>query len=141
MLDGTCYSSFIDGPNDAPRHCITEDRIPEGTDDPASIAAVRFYNLANTPHRVTLHIGDAEPLAAFRNRPTETPETGKTGEKFTPTTTGTYTLTVADEDGETMATRQGSVELTAGSYTSVFLIGDEREPSTFYVGVIRQWVN
>lgn len=141
VQDSVFYSSFIYGTHDDPRHFITEDRIPEGTDDPAAIAAVRFYNLANTPHRVTLRIGDAQPIAAFRDRPTETPETGIAGEGFIPTATGTYTLTVVDENGETIATRQDSVELIAGSYTSVFLTGDEREPSTFYVGVIRQWVN
>jgi len=141
VRDSVFYSSIVYGTHDDPRHFITEDRIPEDVDDPAAIAAVRFYNLANTDRRVTLRIGDIEPAAAFRNRPIETSETGKAGEEFTPVTTGTYTVSVVDEDGETVATRQGTVELSEGSYISVFLTGDERDPTTFYVGLVRQWVN
>lgn len=141
VQDSVYYSSIVYGTHDDPRHFITEDRIPEDVDDPKAIAAVRFYNLANTDHRVTLRIGDIAPIAAFRDRPLETPQTGKAGEVFIPVATGTYTISVVDEDGETVVTRQGTVDLPAGSYTSVFLTGDEREPSTFYVGVVRQWVN
>ncbi|MFC3196583.1 hypothetical protein ACFOET_03055 [Parapedobacter deserti] len=141
VVDSALYSSFVYGTHDAPRHFITEDRIPENTDDPRSIAAVRFYNLANTAHRVTLRIGDAEPIEAFSNRATETPETGKAGEDFIPVPTGTYTLTVVDENGETLAERQAVVNLAGGSYTSVFLTGDDRDPTTYYVGMVRQWVN
>ncbi len=140
IQDGVYYSSIVYGTHDGPWHFVTEDKIPEGTNDPGAITAVRFYNLANTPHHVTLHIGDAEPIAAFRDRPTETPETGKAGEDFKLTTSGTYTLTVVDEDGETVATRSG-IQMPAGSYLSVFLTGDERDPSTFYVGVVYQRVN
>ncbi len=141
VQDSVYYSSIVYGTHDDPRHFITEDRIPEGVDDPKTIAAVRFYNLANTERRVTLRIGDIEPVAAFRNRSIETPQAGKEGEAFIPVTTGNYTVSVVDEDGETVAVRQGTVDLPAGSYTSVFLTGDERDPRTFYVGVVRQWVN
>lgn len=141
VRDSVYYSSIVYGTHDAPRHFVTEDRIPEGVDDPRAIAAVRFFNLANSDHRVTLRIGDIEPAAAFRNRPLETAQTGKAGEAFTQVAIGTYAISVVDEDGETVATRQGTVDLPAGSYTSVFLTGDERDPTTFYVGVVRQWVN
>ena len=141
IQDSVYYSSIVYGTHDDPRHFITEDRIPEGVDDPSAIAAVRFYNLANTERRVTLRIGDIEPAATFRNRPLETPQTGKAGEDFIPVATGNYTVSVVDEDGETVATRQGTVALPAGSYTSIFLTGDERDARTFYVGVVRQWVN
>jgi len=141
VQDSVYYSSIIYGTHDDPRHFITEDRIPEGVDDPAAIAAVRFYNLANTDRRVTLRIGDTEPVAAFSDRPIETPQTGKEGEHFTPVATGTYTVRVVDEAGETVATREGVVDLVAGSYISIFLTGDERNSDTFYVGVVRHWVN
>lgn len=141
VQDSVYYSSIVYGTHDEPRHFITEDRVPEGVDDPTAIAAVRFYNLANTERRMTLHIGDIEPVAAFGDRPIETPETGKEGEEFIPVTTGTYTVSVVDENGETVATRQGTLDLPAGSYTSIFLTGDERDPETFYVGMVRQWVN
>ncbi len=141
VRDSVYYSSILFGTHDDPRHFITEDRVPESAADPTAIAAVRFFNLANTDRRVTLHIGDIEPVAAFRNRPIETPQSGKQNEGFIPVTTGTYTIHVTDEAGETMATRQGTVALPAGSYTSVFLTGDERDPNTFYVGIVRQWVN
>src|SRR5690606_25617083 len=141
VRDSTFYSSIVFGTHDDPRHFVTEDRIPEGVEDPAAIAAVRFYNLANTDRRVTLRIGDLEPVAAFRDRPTETPQTGKEGEHFTPVATGTYTVRVVDEAGETVATREGVVDLVAGSYISIFLTGDERNSDTFYVGVVRHWVN
>ncbi|MGV3762659.1 MAG: hypothetical protein ACO1NT_09285 [Parapedobacter sp.] len=141
IQDSVYYSSIVYGTHDAPRHFITEDRIPEGVDDPAAIAAVRFYNLANTDRRMTLRIGDLEPLAAFTNRPTETPQSGKDGEVFIPVTTGTYTVSVVDEDGEVVATREETLDLSAGSYVSVFLTGDERDATTFYVGRVRHWVN
>ena len=141
VQDSVFYSSIVYGTHDDPRHFVTEDRIPEGEDNPEEIAAVRFYNLANTSHRVTLKMGDMEPLPAFTNRPLETPETGKEGEAFIPVATGSYTVSVVDETGETVATRQGTLELPAGRYVSVFLTGDERDPSTFYVGVVGQWVN
>src|SRR5690606_22726729 len=107
----------------------------------AAIAAVRFYNLANTDRRMTLRIGDLEPVAAFRDRPTETPETGKDDEGFIQVTPGTYTVSVVDEDGEIVKTREQTVDLSAGSYLSIFLTGDERDPTTFYVGRVRHWVN
>ena len=141
IQDSVYYSSIVYGTHDDPRHFITEDRIPEGVDNPEAIAAVRFYNLANTERSVTLHIGDIEPVAAFRDRPIETPQTGKEGAGFIPVNTGTYTVRVVDESGETVATRQGTVDLSAGNYISIFLTGDERDPETFYVGVVRQWVN
>ena len=141
VQDSVYYSSIVYGTHDDPRHFIAEDRIPEGVENPEEIAGVRFYNLANTDQRLTLRIGDVEPVPAFRNRPLETSQTGKEGEAFTPVATGTYTVSVVDEDGETVATRQGTVELTPGSYTSIFLTGDERDASTYYVGVVRQWVN
>lgn len=141
VRDSVYYSSIVYGTHDDPRHFVTEDRIPEGVDDAREVAAVRFYNLANTPHRATLRIGDMAPVAAFSNRPLETPATGKAAEEFRLITPGTYALTIVDEDGETIATRQGTVELPKGSYTSIFLTGDEREPSTYYVGRIYQRVN
>ena len=141
VQDSVYYSSVIFGTHDAPRHFITEDRIPEGVEDPAAIAAVRFYNLANTDRRVTLHIGDLEPVAPFTNRPTETPQSGKDGEGFIPVATGTYTVAVVDEAGETVAVRDNAIDLSAGSYVSIFLTGDERDPETFYVGRVRHWVN
>lgn len=141
VADSVYYSSFIYGTHDHPRHFITEDRIPEDVADPTAIAAVRFYNLANTERRMTLHIGDIEPITAFSDRPTETPQTGKENEDFIPVTTGIYTVSVVDEDGETVATREEKVDLSAGSYVSIFLTGDERDPTTFYIARVQQWVN
>lgn len=141
IQDSVYYSSIVYGTHDDPRHFVTEDRIPEAVEDPAAIAAVRFYNLANTDRRMTLRIGDMEPVSAFSNRPTETPQTGKDNEDFIPVTTGTYTVSVVDEDGETVATREDTIDLSAGSYLSIFLTGDERDPTTFYVGRVRHWVN
>lgn len=142
VLDSMYYSSMVYGTHDNPRHFLTRDRIPEGTNDPTAIVAVRFFNLANTSHRVTLRIGDMDPIAAFSNRPTETAETGKAGEAFIPTTPGTYVLSVVDENGETLATRSANIEFSTGSYWSIFLTGDENDsPSTLHVGAIRQPVN
>lgn len=134
------YSSFIYGTSGQPRHFLTEDRIPEGTSDPAAVAGVRFYNLANTPHRVTLTIGTAEQLPSLGNRPTETPQSGKTGEAFIVHPTGTYNLTVEDENGEALATRSG-IALVEGSYTTIFLTGDESISGSYYIGALRQGVN
>ena len=141
VQDSTFYSSIVFGTHDNPRHFVTEDRIPEGVEDPAAIAAVRFYNLANTDRRMTLRIGDLEPVTAFSNRPTETSQTGKDDEAFIQVTPGTYTVSVVDEDGEIVDTRDETVDLSPGSYLSIFLTGDERDPTTFYVGRVRHWVN
>ncbi len=131
------YTSFLFGTEAAPQHFLTEDRAPEGTEDPADIAAVRFFNLANTSHRVTLHIAETAPIADFRDRPTETPETGKDGEEFIPTTdTGTQVLTIRDEDGEQLARRTG-VALDPGDYLTIFLTGDGGESAPYYIGVVR----
>jgi hypothetical protein len=135
VRDSLYYSSIVYGTHEDPKHFITEDRVPEGTADPTTIAAVRFFNLANTAHRVTLRIGDADPLPAFRDRPMETPATGKAGENFIPVPTGAYALSVVNEDGETLATRD--IEIEAGVYSSIFLTGDEGDPSTYYIGVVR----
>src|SRR3546814_9597189 len=86
-------------------------------------------------------IGDLEPVTAFSNRPTETSQTGKDDEAFIQVTPGTYTVSVVDEDGEIVDTRDETVDLSPGSYLSIFLTGDERDPTTFYVGRVRHWVN
>ena len=141
IQENVYHTSFLFGTEAAPKHFLTVDRIPEGTDNPAAIAAVRFFNLANTPHHVTLHIAETEPIAAFRDRPTETPETGKATEGFIPTTnTGTHVLIIRNEEGEQLARRTG-VALDPGDYLTVFLTGDQRDPASYYVGVLRQRVN
>ena len=141
VQDSVFYSSIVYGTHDDPRHFITEDRIPEGVDDPTAIAAIRFYNLANSDRRMTLRIEGLELPDRFTSRPTETPETGKSSEAFIPVATGTYTVSVVDEDGNTVAKRDGTLDLSAGKYVSIFLTGDERNPETFYVGRVLHWVN
>lgn len=142
FAENVYYTSFLFGTAASPKHFVTEDRVPEGTDNPAAIAAVRFFNLANTPHRVTLHIAETEPVASFRNRPTETPETGKETEGFIPTTnTGTHVLIIRDENGTQLARRSG-VALDPGDYMTIFLTGEaaaNAEP--YYIGVVRHGVN
>lgn len=130
------YSSFVFGTRSAPRYFLTDDRLPEGTENPASVAGLRFYNLANTAHRVTLHISSQEPLEAFRNRPTETGTSGRAAEQFILTTdTGTHVLSVVDEAGNQLVRRTG-VALDPGDYLTVFLTGDDGE-NFYYIGVIR----
>lgn len=137
LRENTYYTSFLFGTEATPQHFLTEDHVPEDTDDPAAIAGVRFFNLAETAHRVTLHIAEAEPIAAFRNRPTETPKTGKAGEEFIPTThTGTHVLTIRTEQGEELARRTG-VALDPGDYLTVFLTGDGGEDTPYFIGVVR----
>lgn len=137
LLENKYYTSFLFGTEATPQHFLTEDRVPDDTEDPAAIAAVRFFNLAETSHRATLHIAEAEPIEAFRDRPTETPATGKAGEEFIATTNvGTHVLTIRDEDGEQLARRTG-VALDPGDYLTIFLTGDGRESAPYYIGVVR----
>jgi len=137
LQENKYYTSFLFGTESAPQHFLTEDRVPDGTTDPAAIAALRFFNLAETPHRVTLHIAGAEPIEAFRGRPTETPETGKNAEAFIPTTdTGTHVLTIRDEGGEQLARRTG-VALDPGDYLTIFLTGNGGESAPYYIGIVR----
>ncbi len=140
VQDSVFYSSIVYGTADNPLHFITEDRVPEETADPAAVAGVRFFNLANTPHQVTLRIGEIEPIPEFQDRPTETPQSGKDGEAFIVTQTGTYELSIADEDGEILVTR-GGVALEEGSYTTIFLTGAESLADSYYIGALRQAVN
>ena len=131
------YTSFLFGTEAAPKHFVTADRLPDGTEDPTATAGLRFFNLAQTSQRVTLYVETAEPIAAFRNRPTETPETGKEAEEFTLTAnTGTFVLTVQDEDGNQLAKRTG-VALDPGEYLTAFLTGDGNESTPYYIGIVR----
>ena len=141
IRDSVYYSTFVFGTHDNPQHFITIDRVPENTDDPAAIAAVRFFNLANTDKKVTLRIGDLELDESFENRPTETAQTGKDNENFIPVPTGSYTVSVIDENGETLVTRETEIDLSAGKYVSIFLTGDEVGQTSFYIGRLQQWVN
>ncbi len=140
VQDSVYYSSIVYGTADQPLHFITEDYVPEDAADPANIAGARFFNLANTPDRVTLRIGNTDPISAFQDRPTETPQSGKAGEAFFAVPTGTYELVVANDDGEILATR-GDVTLEAGAYLSIFLTGDDSTADSYYIGVMRQPVN
>ena len=71
------YTSFLFGTEAAPQHFLTNDRMLDDTEGTTALAALRFFNLAETSHLATLHVAAAEPIAVFSNRPTETPETGK----------------------------------------------------------------
>lgn len=139
VQDSVYYSSFIFGTAETPLHFITEDRVPEDASDPATFTGVRFFNLANTPHEVTLRIGDTDPVLEFQDRPTETPQSGKNAEAFIAAPTGTYQLSVADEDGEILFTREE--ELQEGRYMSIFLTGDESVADSYYIGILRHAVN
>lgn len=131
------YTSFLFGTEATPMHFLTADRLPDGTEDTTASAGLRFFNLAETSQPVTLRIAAAEPIPAFRNRPTETPETGKEAEEFVlTTTTGTHVLTVQDEDGRQLARRTG-VALDAGDYLSIFLTGKGGDSSPYYIGIVR----
>src|SRR5690606_36458703 len=111
--------------------------LPDDTEDRAALAGLRFFNLAHTSKCVTSRVATAAPVAAFRNRPTETPETGKEAEEFTLTTnTGTHVLTVQDEDGIQLAKRTG-VALDPGDYLTVFLTGNDGESTPYYIGIVR----
>ncbi|MFC3196584.1 hypothetical protein ACFOET_03060 [Parapedobacter deserti] len=131
------YTSFLFGTEESPKHFIVEDRLPAGVDDPTAIAGLRFFNLANTAHRVTLHVAGTETIADFRNRPTETAETAGAAEVFIPTThTGTHVLTIVDENGVQLARRTG-VALDPGDYLTIFLTGDGGDTFPYHIGVLR----
>ncbi len=136
LRENRYYTSFVFGTEAAPKHFVTEDKGLEGAGDATARAGLRFYNLANTAHRLTLHIAEADPIEVFSNRPTETAETGRNGAEFTPTThTGTHVLTVRNEHGEQLARRPG-VALDPGDYLTIFLTGDDDE-AFYYIGVVR----
>ncbi|MEC3880860.1 hypothetical protein [Parapedobacter sp. 10938] len=137
LVENKYYTSFLFGTEAAPLHFLTDDRLPDDVEDPTAVAGVRFFNLAETTHRATLHIGAAEPIAAFKNRPTETPQTGKNTEEFVITTdTGTHVLTIVDETGEQLARRTG-VALDPADYLTIFLTGNGSESAPYYIGIVR----
>src|SRR5690606_30010965 len=136
LVENRYYTSFLFGTEAAPLHFLTDDRLPDNVEDPKTIAGVRFFNLAGAI-RATLFIGTAEPIATFRNRPTETPQTGKDAEEFIPTAnTGTHVLTIYDDNGDQVARRTG-VALDPGDYLTFFLTGNGSESAPYYIGVLR----
>lgn len=137
LQENQYYTSFLFGTEAAPQHFITNDRLPAGAEDPNTTTGLRFFNLAETSHRITLQIATAEPIAAFRNRPTETPETASNAEGFTLTTnTGTHVLIILNENDEQLAKRTG-VALDPGDYLTVFLTGDGSDSAPYYIGIVR----
>ena len=137
LVEDRHYTSFLYGTEATPLHFLTDDRLPDDVEDPGAVAGVRFFNLSGTAHRATLHIGTEEPITAFSDRPTETPQTGEDAEAFVVTTnTGTHVVTIVDEGGEQLARRTG-VALDPGDYLTFFLTGDGSEDAPYYIGIVR----
>ena len=137
MENNTYYTSFLFGSEMAPKHFLTIDSVPKNEKNPSEAAGLRFFNFAETTLPVTLNIGSAAPIPSFRNRPTETPETGRESGDFVLTTdTGTHVLTIEDEQGNLLAKRTG-VALDRGDCLTVFLTGNNSESSPYYIGIVR----
>jgi len=136
--DSTFYSSFIFGTTDKPMHIITEDKAIQSLEN----AGIRFFNLSSgVTSRVSLQIGDETIQPSFKDRAVETKTSALANQGFISQSDGTFTLTIKDEAGATIATKE-SVKLDAKRYYSIILIGQKDNAETpLYIGIVNQAAN
>jgi len=139
IKDSTIYTSFVYGSKSKPVQVITTDRINKDIKDTES--GVRFFNLAEGTDQVTLQIGDQASPAEWSNRSKETQTSATAHQGFIAQKSGTYTLTVKDKTGKSIATRK-DVKLMENHYYTLILIGKANDQKTpLYIGVVSPGAN
>jgi len=137
IADSTHYTSFTYGVKDMPLHVLTVDRVMESPAN-AESAGLRFFNLANITDKVSLQIGDQDIRSAFKDRAVENQTSATANEGFLSQNTGTFKLTIKDESGNVLVTRD-NIKLEANRYYSIILIGKKDDDTTpLYIGVVDQ---
>lgn len=152
VKDSTLYTAFIFGNEKKPKLGIVEDH---GIDNLAKDqSGVRFFNLTtDKASTVSLEIGEANENTDWKDRAPNQPSDLSDFQDFNSIGNGKYDLVVKDENGETLAVRNGISLDPLNYYTVVFLENnvslttsnrpnnnlnetDEiREP--YYIGVIK----
>ncbi|WP_160366888.1 DUF4397 domain-containing protein [Sphingobacteruim zhuxiongii] len=128
--DSTVYTGYVYGTAGKPKFIRTTD-LPINND--AEKAAVRFIQLGNGIGKVTLKIGDQE-VAAFKDRVQETKNTVTETQIFRPVTSGTFTISVLDEEGAVLVTRE-NILLKNGYYYTFALMGTKGDTGKpLYIG-------
>lgn len=136
--DSTFYSSFAFGTTEIPKHIITVDNAVQSLES----SGVRFFNLSSgLASGVSLQVGDQTIPSQFMNRAVETQSSATANQGFIVQNSGTFTLSVRDQLGNTIATRE-SVKLDVKRYYSIILIGKLNNTTTpLSIGIIDQAVN
>jgi len=135
--DSTHYTSFTYGVKDNPLHVLTVDKAMQS---PASAESVglRFFNLADITGKVSLQIGDQDIQPAFKDRAVENQTSATANQGFLSQNSGTFKLTIKDESGNTLVTRE-DIKLEANRYYSIILTGKKDDDTTpLYIGVVNQ---
>ncbi|EFK56625.1 DUF4397 domain-containing protein [Sphingobacterium spiritivorum] len=141
VKDSVYYSSFTFGNKDKAKHFITEDKKMSITSGTEKQTGLRFFNLADMPGKVSLQIGDAALNDKFKDRATETQTTATANQIFLPQASGTFKLSVKDESGTVLVSRDG-IKLDPDNYYSIILVGKKDNTNTpLYIGVVKQAVN
>lgn len=139
IKDSTLYTSFMYGNKAKPAQVITTDRVNKDIKNTES--GVRFFNLAEGTDQVTLQIGDQASPAEWSNRSKETQTSATAHQGFIAQKSGTYTLTVKDKTGKSIATRK-DVKLMENHYYTLILIGKANDQKTpLYIGVVSPGAN
>lgn len=116
--DSTMYTGFVYGTAGHPKFIRTTDLAVENLGDKAGI---RFIHVGNGVGKVSFQLGD-QSIPAFQNRAQESASTIAQSQIFHPATAGTLTLTVKDEQGNVLVTRDNIV-LKNGYYYTFALMG------------------
>lgn len=135
--DNTFYTSFTFASTGKPIHFITVDRTVETLSDSAK---VRFFNIAAVTGKVSLQIENRTSRHFFRNRAVENQVSATANQNFVLQNSGTVNLSIKDEIGNIIASKE-SVRLDTAQYYSIILLGKEGDPSTpLQIDVIQQVV-
>lgn len=129
--DSTFYSAFLYGIEDQVKQIITTDKAVDNINQDES--AIRFFNLATGAGAVSVEI-DGEAIPAFGDRTIETGTSAEDNQQFMVYKSGTFTITVKDENNNVLISRE-SVDLNPRTYHSLILVGIKGDSeSPLYIG-------
>lgn len=136
------YSSFVAGNGDKDViHFVTEDnKISQEGEEMSTNAGVRFFNLSSDKVEVSVKFDEKDAVEEFSNRQQDSKQTVEKNQKFIGITPQTYKVSIVDNNGNVLVSREG-VELDKGGYYTITFVGaKDNKDKSYYIGVIRQSV-
>ncbi len=134
------YTSFVAGSTEKDVvHFVTQDnKLTLEREQPITDAGVRFFNLSSDKVQVSVQFDDKSTVEEFANREQDSKLTAEKNQKFIGVTPQTYKVSIVDDKGNVLASRQG-VELERGGYYTITFVGaKDNKDKPYYIGVIRQ---